>query len=103
DRAPTAAVAVHEDDMVELIDRLEAHHERWVTVLLENHCRGERRLDAVRRAVPDHAAKRSQRGWLGRRLRVVGQRVEKVLDPGGRCAAADDALFGCSEAKWYRK
>ena len=65
--------------MIELVDRLEAEDERRVAVLLE-HDRGEqRRLEAMRAAVADDAAKAAQRG-ASVRLVVVGQAIQIALD-----------------------
>ena len=98
-RSPSSAAPVDEDHVVELVDRLEAHGERRVAVLLENHRGGERGFQAVHRTFADHAAKAPQRGAPGRRLVVVGQPVQKRLHGLGRAQPADDLPLGCRERK----
>ncbi len=44
---------IDEDHVVEPVDRLEAHHERRISVLFEDHGGGDRGLEAVRRPVAD--------------------------------------------------
>ena len=61
DRSPAARPAIDEDDVIEQVDRLEAEDERRVAVLLEDHRRRQRRLEAVRGASLHHAAKAAER------------------------------------------
>jgi hypothetical protein len=48
---PIRAAAVHEDHVIEQIDRLEAENERRIAVLFEDDRGRDRRFEAVRRAV----------------------------------------------------
>ena len=77
DRSPAGAGAIDEDDVIEQVDRLEAEDQRRVAVLLHDHRRRERRLQAVRRAGADHTAKAAQR--LAALLGVIGQRIQPLL------------------------
>ena len=74
--------------MIEMIDRLEAEHERRVAVLLEHDGREQRRLEAMRDAVADDAAKAAERGAAAGLL-VVGKAIEILLHR-QRCAEARD-------------
>ena len=51
DRSPSPAVPIDEQHVIQLVDRFEAEDERRIAVLLEDHRRRERRLQAVRRPV----------------------------------------------------
>ena len=79
---------IDEDHVIELVDRFEADDERRVPVLFEHRRRKERRFEAVRRVMPDDAAKAAQRRAPGRRFGVVGKRVEVALNRAAACAAA---------------
>ena len=95
-RSPSTAAPVDEDHVVELVDRLEAQDERRIAVLFEHDGREQRGLEAVRAAMADDAAKASQRGAAGRRLRVVGQAVEEPLDRRAASAAERSAAARAS-------
>jgi hypothetical protein len=96
-------VTVDEDDVVELVDRLEAEDERWVPVLLE-HDRGEkRRLEAVRASLPDDAAKTAQRGTRRWGLGVVREAIQESLDGQRRPESGDEAAFSRRESGWRRR
>ena len=83
--------AIHEDHVIEQVDRLEAQDERRIPVLLEDDRRRQRRFQAMRGAGPDHAAERAQR--LAALLVVVGKRVQPALDGVGRPQARDEAAL----------
>jgi hypothetical protein len=89
--------------VVELVDRLEADDQRGIAVLLENARGGQRRLEAVRRAGSDDAAKTAQRGRPGWRLGVVRELVEEMLDLRGRVEPADQPPFGGGEGRRWRR
>jgi hypothetical protein len=76
---PSTAFPVYEDDVIEVINRFEAHDERRKSVLLENAGGGQSRLKAVRRPVPQNLPKTSERFGARLRFGVVGQPVEKPL------------------------
>ena len=104
---------VYEDHMIELVDRFEADDERRIPVLLEDRGGEQRRLEAVRRAMPDDAAKAAQRGAPGggsccRAARsgyrwTVERRAQPANEPalGEWCQASEqpfelgDELFWC--------
>ena len=56
DRPPETACAVHEQHVIQPVDRLETHDARRIAVLLENHGSGERGFETVRRVMLHHAA-----------------------------------------------
>ena len=80
--------------MIELVDRFEADDERRIAVLLEHRGRKQRRLEAVRGAMPDDAAKAAQRGAARRRLGVVGKRVQVALNRERRAQPRDQPSLG---------
>src|SRR5688500_12141618 len=85
--------------MIELVDRLEAEDERRMAVLLENHCGGQRSFQAMRGAMPDHAAKTSKRRAAWRRFRVVGKVVQEPLYGERRSQSLDDSALGARERR----
>jgi hypothetical protein len=101
DRAPAARAAIDEDHVIELVDRLEAHHERRVAALLENGCRRQRRFHAVRHAVPDDAAEAALRGAA--LFGVVGQGVQPRLHRRGRAERVDNSSLGGREREIGRR
>ena len=81
--------------MIELVDRLEAENERRIAVLFEDDGGKERGFEAVRAAVPHHAAKAAERRAFRLRFRVVGQPIQIALHVEGRAQARDQpALAG---------
>ena len=88
DRSPTARLPVHKDHVIQLVDRLEAEHERRKAVLLQDDRGEERRLEAVRAPVPHDAAKAAKRGSSGRWFGVVGKAIQISLDVERVCVAA---------------
>ncbi len=90
---------VHEDDVVELVDRFEADDERRVPVLFEHRRRKQRRLEAMRRPMSDDAAEAAQRRAAGWRLRVVGKRVEVALDGQRRPQPGDEPTLGRCQSR----
>lgn len=52
--------------MIEFVDRFEAEDERRITVLFQDGCGEERRLEAVRAAVPDYATQSAERSTPSR-------------------------------------
>src|SRR5215510_4432298 len=76
---PSTAFKVYEDDVIEVINRFEAHDERRKSVLLQDAGGGQGRLEAVRRPVPQNLPKTSERFGVRLRFGVVGQLVEKTL------------------------
>ncbi len=85
---------VHEDHVVELVDRFEADDERRIPVLFKHGCRKQRRLEAMRRPMTDDPAEAAQRRAAGWRLRVVGKRVEVALDGQRRPQPGDEPTLG---------
>ena len=85
---------IHENHMVELVDRLEADDERRIPMLLEHRRREERRLEAMRGVMPHDAAKTAQRGAARRRLGVVGKRVQIALNRERRAQPRDQPSLG---------
>ncbi len=68
-------------------------------MLLENHSRGQRSLDAVCGSVDHYPAKAAQCRRMGRGLRVVRKAVEEFLDL-SRCAVTfDDSLLSSCKPK----
>src|SRR5262249_9614491 len=80
DRAPASTLTVDVDDMIELIDRLEAQDEGRMLVLFQDDGREERRFQTVRAPVGDDASKGSERGPVRRRLGVVGKVIQVPLN-----------------------
>src|SRR5262249_33995612 len=91
DRAPLAVLPVDEEDVVELVDRFETENERRITVLLEYDRGKERRLEAVSAAVTHDAPKSAGRGPARRRLGVVRETIQVMLDGGRRRQPGDEA------------
>src|SRR5262249_30614066 len=81
----------HEDDVIEVVGRLEAHDERRKTVLLQDAGGGEGRLEAVRRPAPQNLPKASERFGARLRFGVVGQLVEKTLHQDRRAQPPNQA------------
>jgi hypothetical protein len=79
DGSPTTLLLVKKDHVIEVVDRLEAQNQRRKTVLLEDDGGEERRLEAMRAAVPDDSAEAPQ-GCATVRLLVVRQPVEIALN-----------------------
>src|SRR6187549_3882004 len=98
DRSPTAAALVHEDDVVEAVDRFQTHDERRIAVLLHDHGARNRGLETMGGVVADDAAKRTQQRSAWRRLGVVRERVQEGLYRRRRSKAIDDAPFSPSES-----
>ena len=69
-------------------------------MLFENDGRGDRRLEAMRGAVPDHAAEAAER--LAALFAVVGKLVQPALDGGGRAQSIDDTPFRPRQPQWRR-
>ena len=85
-RAPPTSAAKHEDHVIHPVFGLEADHKRRVAVLLQNHGRDERRLQAVRGVVADDLAKGSE--GVPAQLPVVGQPAQELLDLLQACGVA---------------
>ena len=90
-RSPAVRSSIHEDDMVEQVDRLEAEHERRIAVLFEDDGCRERRLETMGGACPDDPAEAAERFTAA--LGVVGQRVQPVLHRGRRTQTRDEPPF----------
>ncbi len=90
---------VHENHVVELVDRFEADDERRIPVLPEHCGRKQRRLEAMRRPMTDDAAEAAQRRATGWRLRVVGKRVEVALDGQRRPQPGDEPTLGRCQSR----
>ena len=90
-RSPSGAAAIHEDHMIEFVDRFKAEHERRISVLLEDDGGEERRLETMRAAVADDAAEASQRRARWRRFSVVREPIEVALHGDRRAQLLDDA------------
>ena len=84
--------------MIELVDRFEADDKRRIAVLFEYGRRKQRRFEAMRGVMADDAAKTAQRGASGRRLGVVGKRVQLPLHVERRAQPRDQPAFGRREA-----
>jgi hypothetical protein len=83
--------------VIELVDRLEAENERWISVLFEHDGREEHRFQAVRASVADDAAKTAERGaaaWLC----VVGQAIQVALDLARRIEARKQGALRARES-----
>jgi hypothetical protein len=88
---------IHEDHVIQLVDRFEADDERRVAVLFEHRRGKKRRLETVRRVMADDAPEAAQRGAAGWRLGVVPKRIQVALD-GERCAQpCDEPTLRCCE------
>jgi len=83
--------------MVELIDGFETQEPRSVAVGFEGDGREEGRLEAVRAALVDDAAKASQ-GGASAQLLVVGQRVQVALNGSRRPQLSDEPALAGREA-----
>jgi hypothetical protein len=103
DRAPSAAVPIHEQHVIEFVDGFERHHQRRPSMMLEDHRCCERCFEAVGGVVSDHSSKRALGGAFGRRFRVVRQRVEKALDAGRCTDALQDPSLGWCESRQRRR
>jgi hypothetical protein len=90
-RPPSTVFPVYEDDVIEVINRLETHDERRKSVLLQNAGGSQGRLKAVRRTMPQNLPETSQRFWTGLRFGVVGQPVEKPLHQDRRAQPPNQA------------
>jgi hypothetical protein len=100
-RSPSVRSTVHEDHVVEQVDRLKAQNQRRVAMLLEDHRRGESGFETMRGAVSDDAAEAAQR--LAMLLVVVRQRVQPALDRKRRSQMFDDPPFGGCEGELRRR
>ena len=80
--------------MIQLVDRLEAEHQRWVAVLLENHRGCKRGFKAMRGAVADNPAKASKRRGARGRLGVIRQPVQIALHCRWRSQLPDETPLG---------
>ena len=98
DRSPAAISPVHEQHMVQLVNRFETQHERRVTVLLEDGRSRQCRLETVGRVMTYDSTKAAERRAAGRRFGVVRQGVEKALDELRSLQSTNDAPFGRGEA-----
>src|SRR5262249_35773643 len=61
DGPPSTAFTVHEDDVIEVVGRLEAHDERRKTVLLQDAGGEESRLETVRCPAPPNLPQAAER------------------------------------------
>jgi hypothetical protein len=85
------------NDVVELVDRLEAEDQRRIAVLLEHDGGEEGGLEAMRGAVADDAAEAAQGRAAGRRLGVIRQAVQIVLNGERRPQPRDQAALARRE------
>ena len=80
---------IHEDHVVQLVNRFKADDEGWIPVLFQ-HRRGKQRgFEAMGGVMADDTAKAPQRRTAGRRFRVVGKRVEIRLNDKRRAQPRD--------------
>ena len=86
-------MSVHEEDVVQLVDRLEAQYQRRIAVLLQHHGCRQHRLETVGGLMAHNTAKAAERRLTGRGLGVVWQRVEEPLDIGRRVEPFDQPPF----------
>jgi hypothetical protein len=84
--------------VVQLVNRFETQHERWIAVLLEDGRSRQRRLETVGRVMTYDSTKAAERCAAGRRFGVVRQGVEKALDELRSLQSTNDAPFGRGEA-----
>jgi hypothetical protein len=97
-RAPTAAFAINENDVIEVIDRFQAHDQRRKSVLFQDAGSRQRCLEAVRSAVPQNLTKASERFTAG--FGVVWQAIEKALHQDRTAQPSDQApLRQCKDGK----
>src|SRR4029078_7966282 len=99
--SPSAAMPVEEDDVIELVDRFEAQHQRRIPMLLEDHGGEQRGLQAMGAAVLDDPAEASQRG-APMRLVVVRQVVQEPLNQHRRAKPRDQTPLARAEADSLR-
>ena len=99
DRAPAVPAAVDEDDVIEPVDRLEAEEQRRVAVLLERHRGEERRFQAVRGAVRDHAAEGAQRFAAALRCCRAGRSARPARPPACRRRSTSARSLGVNAAR----
>jgi hypothetical protein len=85
--------------VIELVDRFEAQDERRVPMLFEDDGGKEGRFEAMRTAVPHDAAKAAQGGAVRRRLGVVRELVEKLLDGEWRAKLRDGPTLARQKRK----
>src|SRR5262245_24767642 len=98
--APTAALAVNKDDVVEVIDRFEAHHERRIAVLLKNTGGHQRGLEAMRPPVAQNLTKASERFGIRSSFSIIRQAVEKALHQNRGAQPPDQAPLGrCKDGR----
>src|SRR6185295_8542016 len=98
DRAPAAPSSVHEDYVIERVDRFEAQNERRVAVLLERDRGEERGFQTVRAPVADDAAKTAKRGAAAGLL-IVRKPVQVPLDSQRRAEAREQPTFAGGEER----
>src|SRR5688572_12660461 len=95
-RSPSFWALVYEQHVIEKIDRLEAEHERRVTVLLQHCGREENRLQAVGGARANDATEASHR--VAVQLSVIRKLVEPRLNGGWGAQPHDDPALGRGHA-----
>ena len=84
---------VDEDDVIQLVDRLEAENERRIRMLLEDDGREQGGFETVRASVAHYAAEAAERGSFRGRLRVVRQPVQVPLHVIRRPQSRNEAPF----------
>src|SRR5262249_26193544 len=61
DRTPAAALAIDEDDVIEIVHRFKGHEQGWISMLLQHAGRKQRCFTAMRFAVPQYLPEASER------------------------------------------
>jgi hypothetical protein len=89
---------VHEDDVIEPVDRLEAEKERRVAVLFKHDGGEQRGLETMRGPLADDAAETALRGASARFL-VVGKMIEIPLHCERRPQPRNEPALAESEAR----
>src|SRR5262245_1779004 len=97
DRAPAAVLPVDEDHVVEEIERLEAHDQRRIAVLLQQASGKQRGFETMGGMAPHDLTEAAQRARAGRRLGVVGEPVQVILHLRRRAQARNQAPLGRRE------
>lgn len=95
--APACLCSIHENHVIEKIDRFEAKNERRIAVLLEKRCREQRSFEAVSSSCSHYTAKPTHR--VACRLTIVWQIIQPALYRERRAEIVDEASLHCLEVQ----
>lgn len=99
DRSPSCPRAIHKDDMVKEIDRLESKNEWWITMLLENSRGKECRFETMSSSCSNDSSKTAH-GVAGG-FSVVWQVVQPSLNRSWSFQLVDEpSLNRCKRQTW---